>query len=870
MPDKPFTQGTEYAALSAFLGGVNSGLQPILLTSEQLAFATNCTVRGGFVTHRPPYRKITLGFNGAEALQEAFEQGFYQGGIPYRPDFGNHSLVAAINGVLFKVSISGSTGTVTDVSVPGDPNPALTSQAWLWQAEKWVIWNNGVNLPVFFDGVSSRRSFGPSVVLGTATAFSVVAPPPIGATVEVTLTAPYTGKYNIPVVFNGAFYQVVVSPSLTPVYPLRVYPQAPPTATGTFIVGDLIQIRPDIAGWAQNTQNLIPNTSGTVATNPGYNWGASSFCVLYHISTKPLVGSTINFRGTNLTVIHSYANDVADYLWFVYFAETMGANAGIDGIMTFSGSSSPTVNVGRVVTAITVDPGDPFGSDIDIDTNYSGPTGRAWIIRSGSYIPLIVAALSDPPPSILLNLMNLDDETVANYVNPSDIVSIPELPAGRMGAYVFGRNWESLLDGVSFVAGNIVGGEAGTQAEAYRDAVLKMTENLYLTTGVFRLPGSGDVITAICATANLDASMGQGSLIVCTANTIFTCNAPVDRTTWQDVTWPILATTLLGSGALAQQSTFPVNSDTFMRATDGWRSYKIAKRNFSEEWGNTPITREMERVLNLESKPLVPYASGIMFDNRALFGARPQSTASGIATVATVGLNLDPVSTISEKNPPIYDGAWENLKVLQFMRAVIDAEDRCFAFVQNPDTLKIELWEILPSSVSSDKLDASVRILEDNNGAEMVPITWSFESSVLFKEAAGRPLLRLIDGEIRVKDIVGTVDFQIWYKADDYPCWTPWHRWSVCATPASTDAPDNKPGYAPRMGLGEPPLKAMVDGVEVVYCDPFTERPLREGYTFQIKVSVRGHCTFLGLTAAAVRQPETSFAKPICEYSQDP
>src|SRR4029079_16062435 len=115
-------------------------------------------------THRPPYRKMTLDFGGDAALQSALENGFYQGGTPYRPDFGNHSLLAAIGGKLFQSVIAGNTATIRDVSVPGDPNPATPTQAWLWQTEKWVIWNNGVNLPVIFDGVSNRRSFGLSTL----------------------------------------------------------------------------------------------------------------------------------------------------------------------------------------------------------------------------------------------------------------------------------------------------------------------------------------------------------------------------------------------------------------------------------------------------------------------------------------------------------------------------------------------------------------------------------------------------------------------------------------------------------------------------------------------------------------------------------
>ena len=48
--------------LVTFESGMDSGILPFLLARNQLAFATNCTVRGGFVTHRPVYQKIDLDF----------------------------------------------------------------------------------------------------------------------------------------------------------------------------------------------------------------------------------------------------------------------------------------------------------------------------------------------------------------------------------------------------------------------------------------------------------------------------------------------------------------------------------------------------------------------------------------------------------------------------------------------------------------------------------------------------------------------------------------------------------------------------------------------------------------------------------------
>jgi len=66
----------------------------------------------------------------------------------------------------------------------------------------------------------------------------------------------------------------------------------------------------------------------------------------------------------------------------------------------------------------------------------------------------------------------------------------PELPIARMGTYWLGRVWQAGPDGVTFLAGDAVGGASGTLAEEFRDAVLHISENLYLASNKrFRVPG---------------------------------------------------------------------------------------------------------------------------------------------------------------------------------------------------------------------------------------------------------------------------------------------------------------------------------------------------------------------------------------------
>jgi hypothetical protein len=422
---------------------------------------------------------------------------------------------------------------------------------------------------------------------------------------------------------------------------------------------------------------------------------------------------------------------------------------------------------------------------------------------------------------------------------------IPQLPAGRMGAYGQGRNVMSLPDGKQFIYSDIVGGASGTKALQFRDAVLNTTENAFLVGGgTFTIPGSVGDIRAMVFPAVLDVSLGQGPLQIHTPTHVFSCAVPVDRLTWQNLQNPILTPPLIGAGGLGQNSTILCNGDVFFRSLVGIQTVILARRDF-QTWGNVPISREMQRVMKDDDQNLLPYSSAINFDNRMLMTIKPTSTTQGVYHQGLVALNFDPISTIRGKLPSVYDGAWTGLNSLQLITGEFQLVNKAFAFNLNTVLGQIELYEILPS--------ANETVLHDNGTN---PIPWFFESSTLFnyddKSPTERVYKRLLNGEIYVDDLQGTVNFQVFFKPDSWPCWVPWISWTECATMTADNA---KPQFRPRMGLGEP---------SAFPCDESTNRPLREGFSFQVKCVVTGHCTFMGGRFVIAEIPQPLFPAPDC------
>lgn len=696
--------------------------------------------------------------------------------------------MASISGRLYQFipNVVTRIATVIDRTGTNSQSPIAT-QCWLWQAENYVFWNDGINLPVFFDGTTTVRSRGNTgiqppnyllsdqlLVLSPGQTSSIPFVQFVGLTGVATLhlTQNFTGSNGDNFVFPGIpglFGQVTAG-----------------AGTQTITVNLTVPVKPFLIG----SGSLLLDT--TAAPND---------FTLASPTTIPN-GYVVGTSTSAVTLTGNYTGANGDFVTI-----SSGSTLAINGTIT-AGAGTPNLTI-QLLPPVTLAP--------DI---YNG---TAITLAAGS--KLIKSTPANAPA---------------------------QFPPGRMGAYGRGRVWMSLADGEQFIAGDIVGGPSGTKALNFRDAILNVTENNFLVGGgTFRVPGSIGDIRAMIFIAELDTSLGQGPLMVLTPTHVFSCQAPVDRLTWQSLTNPILTETIISNGGLGQNSTFLVNSDTYYRAVDGWRSLILASREF-KTWNNTPISHEIDRILAQDNQSLLPWGTGGFFDNRILMSVAPVSTANGVYHQGIVVINTDLVTTIREKKDPAFDGVWPGMNVMGVMVGQFSLVQRCFQFIYNTVQTNLELWELLPES-ACDVQNAPQTAIVGDNGTQA--IQWWFETGSLFKEEpAERTFKSLENGEIMIDKLVGRVDFQAFYKPDQYPCWIPWLAWSECAV-ASSGGNNIKPQFRPRMGLGTPSKNN---------CDPSTNRPLPHCYSFQFKLVITGQCEFVGARFMAVTIAEPTFAPPAC------
>jgi hypothetical protein len=815
----PVANTIVYDRFSSFPQGMNAGVDVQLLEKDTLAYALNATLRGYFLTNRPAKQDLAIDYTGPFDGTGIFQNAGY-----YRPDVGQEALFLSAGGKQFLLYPQSTTVDIQEITIPGDPNDANIAQAWSWQAENYLILQNNFNVPFIYDGQQSRRANQGQAIL-TLAASQATAIPAVGNSFDVTTTTPYNGAVNIPVTMTTSAgvplgtFQILSAGSTGTGYAATLFTIAGPGSGVTFPAGSLIQIVYTYNSTTTGAFQLYAGIAHDMGVTDPYNG---------------VVGDSIQLSAANgdrTLTVRSISSDglTIGVRWGTTQNGTyIDVKAG-QALVKLNPKSPSTVGT---IKSIYTNVDNGASNTVQLVAPYTGGSNQAVQIN-GYKFTITKKTATGGTNTLTLQNKSATGGTLTSVYAGGTISLLTEIPIGRMGAYILGRIWMSLPDGISFIACDQVGGSSGTFALQYRDAVLHITENSLLGQGgAFRVPGSAGDIRFFQALATLDASLGQGPVQVGTPNIIFSCNASQDRTTWLSTTNPILTESVVTSGGLSQTASCVVNSDLFYRSNDGVRSLILARREFAT-WGNTPQSDEVREILLLDDPSLLPYCSMVYFDNRLLTTTGLVLGPQGTYGTSAVVINFDPVSGLRGKAPSIYDGIWDGLNVLQFVKGMFNGVERCFAFTYSTTNERIELIELLPTGTQTNL---------DNGNTDIV---WGGQWPVLLnarKEPDKYAWSRLEDGEIYVKDLQGAVTFKVWYRPDYSTTWQKWRFWTVEA---------GHP-YEPRMGLGQP-QGAVIGG---------TDTPSTIGYGFQLKVEVTGHAFIMGGRLMAVTVPEPSFASP--------
>ncbi len=429
--------------------------------------------------------------------------------------------------------------------------------------------------------------------------------------------------------------------------------------------------------------------------------------------------------------------------------------------------------------------------------------------------------------------LGLQQKPVIFDGNSSRTAGPKEIPSGVIGLYAWGRIWVALSDFRTFAAGDLVYSITNTTAD-----ILGFTENTFLNEGgFFAVPSSAGTITAMLALATIDTSLGIGPILIGTSTSMISVNAPVDRTTWKNLTYPIQTISLLDYGPVGPRSTLSAFNDVWFRSLDGVRSFIIARRNTISP-GNVPLSHEVSPVLDADTDDLLFKGSSVVFQNRLMQTVAPRTVEdSGVVHDGLAVINFDALSTIAGKQPPIWEGFWCGLSILQVLKGRIHGTERAFAIALNEDNGVIELWEFTRESAGG-----FYDTYRSVSGSNTTLVRTSIGTTLHTKRYEWERLVKLITGELYLDEIVDEITLTIKFKPDEYPEWITWTTLHLCASVSqcSISTPEQftchiwKPkarGYAARILLPRPPESCNVQAGMLI----------DRGYAFQFRLEGTGH-----------------------------
>lgn len=184
-----------FAGYDSLSDGMDAGRNPSLIGATQCASMENFIVRGGVPKTAPGFADLTLNF-GTVGL-DYFDSGFYdgevspvdttnfygglfQGTVYYSPGGGKpECIMAMIGGRLYRLTpqLGLDSGTVTHMDVLeirlDKINFPTMPRAYLVQADRFCIIQDGQSKAIIFDGVTARRAAEHEVPVGTIMAYGM-------------------------------------------------------------------------------------------------------------------------------------------------------------------------------------------------------------------------------------------------------------------------------------------------------------------------------------------------------------------------------------------------------------------------------------------------------------------------------------------------------------------------------------------------------------------------------------------------------------------------------------------------------------------------------------------------------------------------
>lgn len=406
-----------------------------------------------------------------------------------------------------------------------------------------------------------------------------------------------------------------------------------------------------------------------------------------------------------------------------------------------------------------------------------------------------------------------------------------KMPIGTIMEYAFGRVFVS--DKYNRIyASDIIYGAGFTDTTNTEN----FTEITYWAEGgAFSTPATMGDITAMKVMPNIGGNLrGQGELVVLTENGAFSMDVSLPRSTWNEA--QIQKVSLIGRGCASPYVTL-ANSELWFRSHDGWAFYSNSQSDFSRYFSMRKLSREVNKWVNNDTSWMKQFSSTMFFNNYLISTVAPavkRTDAEGLNRYhkGMVVLDLDNTSSPSPDASLSFrwNGIWTGIRPTQMVSAIIEGEQRGFAFSFDTDN-KNRLYEFTTKNGDDYGVNGTVPI-------KSFFITGRYDFS---KTGATNKFIRkrVTGGEMWLSEIKGEVTTFVDYRADSNPCW------SEIKVPTTYGCNPCSPVVAdcvPRRG-GDLYKRYKFNTPDPSECNDIAGIPAIEGSEFQLKVELEGAAT---------------------------
>lgn len=502
----------------------------------------------------------------------------------------------------------------------------------------------------------------------------------------------------------------------------------------------------------------------------------------YVFRIRPVEGYVARLPVSEYTIIDASGTFRWDSTRKVYFCQAerfLVIQNGLDKPLMFDGEVLHQVGVGSSGTIGAI-------SSVPVGTFMAYGQGRLYVVNpskdsftagdlvyGGSTNQSAISSSSAANPSVITT-------SVSHGLSTGDVVTL----SGLSTTPDINGTWKVTVTGsttFTVPASVTTAGSGGFVTKANSGAesdLLRFTETTYLNEGgSFQIPSQMGSIRGMAFQPISDTATGQGDLLVFGEKGAASFAVANPRDNWKNLSG-FQRVALDNIGLVSDRSLVTINNDLFFRSIDGLRTYRHARAQL-DGYNMTPISSEMDAVLDFDTEGLLGDSSSVYFDNRLLFTVSPRENYANIGdepiklrptSFQGIGvLDFNSMGTSAEKRAAVFDGVWTGVDTLQLVTGVTRRLPRCFVFAYDTEANSNLLWENYPWALFDFPLGASSRKIK------CAVETRSFDFNTPFN------IKKLERADLWIAELSGETMVNAYWRPDENPCWFPWTTFNTCS-----------------------------------------------------------------------------------------